>query len=704
VRLAVDVTPCTARRAGVGYYTEHLVDALLRVLGPDDDVVLCDNGELDPELARRWRPHLVQKGRARRAAWLQLEAPRLIADARADVAIFPSYMAPLVSPCPYAVFVHDLALWRTPGAFTVAKRVALPPLVRAACHGAFLVGTVSEASRRDIVEHLAVPSERVLVLPGAPHPFCRPVDEALAAPVLRRHGLSRPFVLSVGTLEPRKNLPALLAAFDQLVAQGRELDLVVVGGRGWRDGELADELQKRRAQGRVHWLGRVSESDLAALYSSAQVAAYPSLLEGFGLPVLEAMASGTPVVASDTAALREVSGGAAVLVPPTDVAALAGALGRLLDDPAERARRRQAGLSRAAGFRWEDPARALLERCRTAGPPRVVTGRPRPGPGGPPTGRPPEGIDEADWAILATMAYSDLFDYAPTSAEVANACLGASLDEAEVRRRLARPPLQGRVVEHEGYLVFAGRQKLVERRHLGARRTVDLLERHKLVLGALASLPFIRMMGFSGGTAHKNSIGKDDIDLFVVAARGHAFTVYTLLFLLTKLSGTRPVVCPNYLIDEDHLAIAYHRDMFTAHQLISVEPFAGKPVFDAFTLANRWVRQFYPGYTPRDGNGEVGMPAVQRTLEAALKLAGPLLEAPLRAAWRTYLGRRTARATFADVVLSDGVIKLHFSDYRRVVTERYRRRLEELREHLAAAGSPLVLDDQPLVAQGADHH
>src|SRR5262249_35168180 len=163
---------------------------------------------------------------------------------------------------------------------------------------------------------------------------------------------------------------------------------------------------------------------------------------------------------------------------------------------------------------------------------------------------------------------------------------------------------------------------------------------------------------FSGGTAHRNSMGKEDIDLFVVAAPGHAFTVYSLLFLATKITGTRHVVCPNYLVDEEHLGIAYHHDLFTAHQLISVEPISGsRAIFDAFGEANRWVREFFPGYAPRPFAAKLGLPWVQRTLETGFRAIAPAVETTLRAAWRAYLTKRAARAPHADVVLNSGIIK-----------------------------------------------
>ena len=165
------------------------------------------------------------------------------------------------------------------------------------------------------------------------------------------------------------------------------------------------------------------------------------------------------------------------------------------------------------------------------------------------------------------------------------------------------------------------------------------------VIAALAALPFVRSLALSGGTAHRNSRGGDDIDLFVVTAAGRVFTTYTLLFLASRLTRTRGVVCPNYLVDENNLQIVYHHDLFTAHQALSLVPIAGLETFQRFVDANRdWVRDFYPAYEPRAAPTTIGIPGVQRLAERAFSYGGAAVEQLLGTAWRFHLGRRAARA------------------------------------------------------------
>jgi hypothetical protein len=211
--------------------------------------------------------------------------------------------------------------------------------------------------------------------------------------------------------------------------------------------------------------------------------------------------------------------------------------------------------------------------------------------------------------------------------------------------------------------------------------TRALLDRHRGTLEALARLPFVRGLVISGGVAHRNVTSRGDIDLFVIAAEGRVYTVYSLMFLATMLTGTRRVICPNYLVDESELAIGYHRDLFTAHQLVSARALSGHPAYAALCRANEtWVREIFPAFDVKPGTEVEGEGSVtQRVLEAVSRPVGPALEATLRWAWRFRLRRRAAKAAHADVVLSDGIMKLHLSDYRARVLAKLAARLDALR-------------------------
>jgi glycosyltransferase involved in cell wall biosynthesis len=692
MKLAVEVTTCTPLRTGIGYYTEHVVDALLETAGPGDEVVLLSNQTPAPELAQRWSSHLRVSGPNVRAAWMQAAVPRLLADARADIALFPNYAVPLASPCPTIAVVHDLAVLRMPEHATLQKRLLMAPMLRQVAKTAAVVGTVSLASQRDIVSLLGVHEDRTVLLPGAAHPSCRPATANDVARVRARHDLARPYILTVGTLEPRKGLFTLLRAFDALRAAGETRELVVVGGRGWKDAALVRAIEERSGSGGVRWLGYVGEADLAALYTGADLFAFAPALEGFGLPLLEAMACGAPVLASDVAALREVGGDAPRFVPAGDEGAFALAMKTMLSEPKTLGDHRARGLARARDFSWKHTAETVWARARASAPTRVVSS-PAPKPNGPaksgkavgelpaPLGSPPPALVPAEWALLAAVTYADLFSSPLPLHHAVAASMGVVLDVAKVRRLAEGRALSGRITLHpDGYLVLKGRESLVLEMPERERMTRALLERHKTTLDVLERLPFIRGLVVSGGVAHRNVTARADIDLFVIAAEGRAYTAYTWLFLATTLTGTRRVICPNYIVDESELAIAYHRDLFTAHQVVSARPMSGYAAYAAFAAANEaWVRALFPSFQAAPDTAPRPSSSAQAALELLLSPVAPWLESSLRAAWRFRLRRRAAAAPRADVVLADGLMKLHLSDYRARILDRFAGRLSTLR-------------------------
>jgi glycosyltransferase involved in cell wall biosynthesis len=262
--------------------------------------------------------------------------------------------------------VHDLVPLRFPALVPARHRWAVRGLLGGALRRAHRVIAVSEATRSEVLARYRLRPERVVVVPEAAAAHFVPPSEPALAAVRARYGLTRPYVLFVGYLEPKKNLAALLDAVAALRRRGAwgETELVIVGATGWGPAPAA-HARVLGLEGAVRFVGAASDADLPALYGGALAFVFPSLWEGFGLPVLEAMASGAPVVASNRGALPEVTGGAALLVDPAP-APLTDALGRVLAEPALRERLRAAGLARAAAFSWERTARETLAVYRAA--------------------------------------------------------------------------------------------------------------------------------------------------------------------------------------------------------------------------------------------------------------------------------------------------------------------------------------------------
>jgi glycosyltransferase involved in cell wall biosynthesis len=348
--IAVDARAAAEVPAGRGRYVRELLRALDALGSPERYILYCrEPAELDLDPARfRW-----ERITARDPLWHALAARR--AARAADVFWSTnSYLTAWLTTIPTAVVVFDLIAF-VPGAKAQARaaRIERATIARALRRaGAILC--ISEATRRDLVARHPGAAGRTAVTPLAADERFGPKGPDDAA-VRARHGLERPFVLAAGTLEPRKNLARLIDAWASL--DGTDHDLVIVGPPGW---DFAGLVARARAE-RVRLPGYVSDEELAALYRLCDAFCYPSLYEGFGLPVLEAMRCGAPVVTSNVSSLPEVAGDAAVLVDPRDVSAIRTALARLLADPDERARLSAAGLRRAADFSWERTARATRD-------------------------------------------------------------------------------------------------------------------------------------------------------------------------------------------------------------------------------------------------------------------------------------------------------------------------------------------------------
>ncbi|MGD8244129.1 MAG: glycosyltransferase family 1 protein [Anaerolineae bacterium] len=400
MRIGIDYTSAVRQRAGIGRYTRELVTALLQLANPHHYVIFAATGGLPKS---HWQGEIeclraVSSGLPAAAAaaapsrlsgavpvlttgsqltfrdvplsddWLarlwhrlRLPVPAETITGALDVLYSPDFVLPPTRPaCRTLLTVHDLSFMHHPDAFVLPLRRYLERIVPRSIERADLVLADSEHTRSDLIRLFAVPRDRVRVIyPGIDTCFQPNPEPGESARLRERYAIDdRPYILSVGTLQPRKNYVRLIQAFVRSRAS-RESDtqLLIAGGRGWLYDDILAEAEKHDT---VRPLGFVEDRDLPALYRGAALLAFPSLYEGFGLPVLEAMGCGVPVVCSNTSSLPEVAGDAALLVDPLDVEALGQALTRALEDHELRRAMVERGLSQAARYDWARSADQLL--------------------------------------------------------------------------------------------------------------------------------------------------------------------------------------------------------------------------------------------------------------------------------------------------------------------------------------------------------
>jgi glycosyltransferase involved in cell wall biosynthesis len=364
--IAFDGTTLRPGRTGVGYYSEHLLHHLAEE-AVGDELIVLSNRPVDTTRPLPARVHVsAHPWRTPRMVWMQTTAPRLLRKLQPDIVHFTNGMVPLASPVPTVVTIHDMSLTIYPR-YHPQRRVLLNrPLVDLAARRADAIITVSQSAKRDIVGLYGISPDRVHVVHEAAAPsFRRVSDRAELDRVRERYGLADRFILYVGTIEPRKNLPNLIEAFARR-RQAGELrhQLVCAGPYGWLSRDVEQRIDRLDLERSVRFTGYVPFDDLPALYTLAEMFVFPSLYEGFGLPVIEAMACGTPVITGHVPALEEVGGGAVEHVENLDAASIGDALVSLARNGERREELRAKGLERSSRFSWQRAARETLDVYR----------------------------------------------------------------------------------------------------------------------------------------------------------------------------------------------------------------------------------------------------------------------------------------------------------------------------------------------------
>jgi glycosyltransferase involved in cell wall biosynthesis len=347
-------------RTGTERYSYELIAALAQI-NRRDTITLYTNGL--PSHLPRVGPNVRLRSIPLPRLWTHARLGPAARQDRVDLLFVPAHVVPAFHPPACVVTLHDLGYLHFPEAHTRRRRLELDFTTRWSLRAARQIIAISHATRADLIRHYQADPTRISVVHHGVQPSFRPATPTTIATLRQQYALPHPYLLYVGTIQPRKNLARLISAFAQLCANAdlpAELQLVLAGKPGWLTESITTQAAQLGIAQRVRFLGYVPEPDLPALLSGALAFCFPSLYEGFGMPVLEAMACGTPVLCANTAALPEVAGDAALCVDPLDTAAISAGLRQLVDDATLRERLRQAGIAHAAQFTWERCARETL--------------------------------------------------------------------------------------------------------------------------------------------------------------------------------------------------------------------------------------------------------------------------------------------------------------------------------------------------------
>ncbi len=372
MRYSVDAHSVGCHLTGNEVYIRNLLNEFARVDRSSQFVAYVSKPDADTRIPKSIETRWVSENPYKR---LGVDLPRLLRRDRPAL-LHVQYTGPLFTSVPLVVSVHDVSFLEYPQYFTRFRAAQLKITVRRTVERAAAILTPSEFSRTAILRHYRLDESKVVAVPNAVSSEFRLIDRQVAQKAVeRKFGLTGPFVLMVGDLQPRKNHLGLLQAFEQLLRAHPQLPhrLVFVGKETWYSKDLHRAVTKSAVAERVHFTGFVEDADLVEFYGACDLFVFPSFYEGFGLPILEAMACGRAVASSNTTAMAEVADGAGILFDPDSTEQMMRAMRDVLLDPELRLRLERLGAQRAAAFSWERAAERTLEvYSRVAGADRKV--------------------------------------------------------------------------------------------------------------------------------------------------------------------------------------------------------------------------------------------------------------------------------------------------------------------------------------------
>jgi glycosyltransferase involved in cell wall biosynthesis len=350
MKIGIDVQTTLGQKSGFGFYVKNLVEHLLKVDRANEYVLIAPDTQTDFTTPQRF-------------VWDQFSFPRRASKADVDILHQPCFSAPIFYKGKVIITIHDLISHYFPQNMPTGSRLYFSKWMPLTYNRAQKIIAISENTKRDIMSLLKIPEEKIVVIHSAVGEEFKPIeDKKKLAQVKEKFKTGEKFILDVGTLEPRKNLPFLVKAYDKALKTGKIThNLVLTGKKGWYYESLFELIKELKLEDKVILPGYVPDEDLPSLYNAADLFCFPSLYEGFGFPPLEALSCGTPVIASDNSSIPEVVGDAGVLLPIDDEKVWADNIVKVLTDNNLRQKLSEAGLKQAQKFSWAKTARETVK-------------------------------------------------------------------------------------------------------------------------------------------------------------------------------------------------------------------------------------------------------------------------------------------------------------------------------------------------------
>ena len=362
MRIGIDTSALFLSRAGTATYIRGLLKGFQTLSKKTEIIQLF----YIPRFDRHNRYLRIYDTIKRELIWMQERLPKEAVRKSCEIIHGPAMMSPIRCQLPIVLTIFDLYIVRNKQSFPFWPRTFMNYILPKIINSSSRIIAISQFTKQEILDLFPkIPESKIMVTPLGVDPIFNKVLKEATLPVKSKYGLVKPFIITVSTIEPRKNFENLLRSY-ALVKNYLEHDLVVVGSYGWKSTDIMTLIHQLKLEQRVKYMGYVDKTDLPALYSAADIFVYPSLYEGFGLPPLEAMACGCPIITSNCSSLPEVVGDAAMLINPTDIEQLSQALKKLAGDVSKKELLRVASLKRAQAFSWDKCAQMTIRAYEQA--------------------------------------------------------------------------------------------------------------------------------------------------------------------------------------------------------------------------------------------------------------------------------------------------------------------------------------------------